>query len=64
MHIIRINRFYSRHRATCGLAAKYDPCGYNEWRDPVKPSQVSWPLAGYLDWLDTRISKLAKYKDI
>lgn len=52
MHIIRINRFYSRHRATCGLAAKYDPCGYNEWRDPVKPSQVSWPL-------DTRISRLA-----
>ena len=51
MHIIRINRFYSRHRATCGLAAKYDPCGYNEWRDPVKPSQVSWPL-------DTWISKL------
>ena len=34
------DRFYSRHRATCGLAAKYDPCGYNEWRDPVKPSQI------------------------
>ena len=34
------NRFYSRHRPTCGLAAKYDPCGYNEWRDPMKPSQI------------------------
>ena len=34
------DRFYSRHRATCGLAAKYDPCGYNEWRDPMKPSQI------------------------
>ena len=34
------NRFYSRHRSTCGLAAKYDPCGYNEWRDPMKPSQI------------------------
>ena len=34
------NRFYSRHRATSGLAAKYAPCGYNEWRDPMKPSQV------------------------
>ena len=34
------DRFYSRHRATCGLAAKYDPCGYNEWRDPARPSQI------------------------
>ena len=34
------DRLYSRHRATCGLAAKYDPCGYNEWRDPMRPSQV------------------------
>ena len=34
------NRFYSRHRATCGIPAKYDPCGYNEWRDPMKPSQI------------------------
>ena len=34
------NRFYSRHRSTCGLAAKYDPCGYNEWRDPMKPTQI------------------------
>ena len=34
------NRFFSRHRATSGLAAKYDPCGYNEWRDPMKPTQA------------------------
>ena len=34
------NRFYSRHRATSGIATKYDPCGYNEWRDPMKPSQI------------------------
>ena len=57
------NRFYSRHRATTGIATKYhqqnntmsnysvflcnmllppryDPCGYNEWRDPMKPSQI------------------------
>ena len=39
------NRFYSRHRATCGIAGKYDPCGYNEWRDPVKPSQLLGRLA-------------------
>ena len=19
---------------------RYDPCGYNEWRDPMKPSQI------------------------
>jgi hypothetical protein len=28
------------YRATCGLATKYDPCGYNKWRDPMKPSQI------------------------
>ncbi|XP_031805176.1 fer-1-like protein 4 [Sarcophilus harrisii] len=34
------NRFYSHHRANCGLASQYDPEGYNAWRDAVKPSQV------------------------
>ena len=45
------NRFYSRHRATTGLAAKYDPCGYNEWRDPMKPTQILTKLCkeGRLD---------------
>ncbi|CAL7945461.1 unnamed protein product [Xylocopa violacea] len=34
------NRFYSRHRATCGLAKKYDESGYNKWRDATKPTQI------------------------
>ncbi|XP_047105001.1 otoferlin-like [Schistocerca piceifrons] len=34
------NRFYSRHRATCGIAQKYEEYGYNQWRDPMKPTQI------------------------
>ncbi|XP_069993363.1 otoferlin-like isoform X1 [Penaeus vannamei] len=34
------NRFYSRHRATCGLASRYETSGYNQWRDPMKPTQI------------------------
>ncbi|XP_063373180.1 otoferlin-like [Cydia amplana] len=34
------NRFYSRHRATCGLPMKYEEQGYNRWRDAMKPSQI------------------------
>uniref|UniRef100_T1JBU8 C2 domain-containing protein n=1 Tax=Strigamia maritima TaxID=126957 RepID=T1JBU8_STRMM len=34
------NRFYSRHRATCALPMKYEPAGYNQWRDSLKPSQI------------------------
>ncbi|XP_076249647.1 otoferlin isoform X2 [Calliopsis andreniformis] len=34
------NRFYSRHRATCGLAKRYDESGYNKWRDATKPTQI------------------------
>uniref|UniRef100_A0A8D0FCE0 C2 domain-containing protein n=1 Tax=Strix occidentalis caurina TaxID=311401 RepID=A0A8D0FCE0_STROC len=43
------NRFYSKHRANCGVASQYDmflmislPCrnGYNMWRDAFKPTQV------------------------
>ncbi|XP_077968337.1 otoferlin-like isoform X2 [Styela clava] len=34
------NRFYSKHRATCGIAEKYSIFGYNQWRDPMKPSQI------------------------
>ncbi|NXK43793.1 OTOF protein, partial [Piprites chloris] len=34
------NRFYSKHRATCGLARTYSTHGYNAWRDPLKPSQI------------------------
>ncbi|CAG4962252.1 unnamed protein product [Parnassius apollo] len=34
------NRFYSRHRATCGLPKKYEEQGYNKWRDAMKPTQI------------------------
>uniref|UniRef100_A0A3B1KAX2 Fer-1 like family member 4 n=1 Tax=Astyanax mexicanus TaxID=7994 RepID=A0A3B1KAX2_ASTMX len=34
------NRFYSRHRAGCGLALYYDKDGYNKWRDSRKPSAI------------------------
>ncbi|XP_047543400.1 otoferlin-like [Vanessa atalanta] len=34
------NRFYSRHRATCGLPKKYEEQGYNRWRDAMKPTQI------------------------
>ncbi|XP_064604472.1 otoferlin-like [Liolophura sinensis] len=39
------NRFYSRHRATCGLAKTYELHGYNAWRDPQKPTQILAKLA-------------------
>ncbi|XP_063298032.1 otoferlin isoform X1 [Pelobates fuscus] len=34
------NRYYSKHRATCGIAQSYAIHGYNMWRDPVKPTQI------------------------
>lgn len=34
------NRFYSRHRASCGLSLYYDTDGYNLWRDAKKPSTI------------------------
>uniref|UniRef100_A0A3Q3G455 Otoferlin n=1 Tax=Kryptolebias marmoratus TaxID=37003 RepID=A0A3Q3G455_KRYMA len=33
------NRFYSKHRATCGIACNYAH-GYNVWRDPMKPTHI------------------------
>ncbi|GAB1285849.1 Fer-1-like protein 4 [Apodemus speciosus] len=42
-HIDLENRFYSHHRANCGLASQYDVDGYNTWRDAFRPSQI---LAG------------------
>ncbi|XP_055953271.1 otoferlin-like [Argiope bruennichi] len=34
------NRYYSRHRATCGLARFYETTGPNAWRDALKPSEI------------------------
>ncbi|XP_065548005.1 fer-1-like protein 4 [Lathamus discolor] len=34
------NRFYSKHRANCGVASQYDTTGYNAWRDAFKPTQI------------------------
>ncbi|KAG7463981.1 hypothetical protein MATL_G00182400 [Megalops atlanticus] len=34
------NRFYSRHRATCGLPTEYAIEGYNAWRDCIRPSEL------------------------
>ncbi|XP_041986381.1 otoferlin [Aricia agestis] len=34
------NRFYSRHRALCGLPMKYEERGFNRWRDAMKPTQI------------------------
>uniref|UniRef100_A0A4W6G400 Fer-1 like family member 6 n=1 Tax=Lates calcarifer TaxID=8187 RepID=A0A4W6G400_LATCA len=34
------NRFYSQHRATCGLPTEYSLDGYNAWRDCLKPSEL------------------------
>uniref|UniRef100_A0A8C8AWX8 Otoferlin n=1 Tax=Otus sunia TaxID=257818 RepID=A0A8C8AWX8_9STRI len=34
------NRYYSKHRATCGVSQSYAIYGYNTWRDPMKPSQI------------------------
>nr|XP_061826902.1 fer-1-like protein 6 isoform X1 [Nerophis lumbriciformis] len=34
------DRFFSRHRATCGLPTEYSLEGYNAWRDCLKPSEL------------------------
>ncbi|TNN44017.1 Otoferlin [Liparis tanakae] len=34
------NRFYSKHRPTCGITNSYAIHGYNVWRDPMKPTQI------------------------
>ncbi|CAF0972051.1 unnamed protein product [Rotaria sordida] len=34
------NRWLSCHRATCGLAKRYDSAGYNTWRDTKKPAII------------------------
>ncbi|XP_006916631.1 fer-1-like protein 6 [Pteropus alecto] len=34
------NRFYSKHRAICGLQSQYEIDGYNAWRDTSKPTEI------------------------
>ncbi|CAF5017184.1 unnamed protein product, partial [Rotaria sp. Silwood1] len=34
------NRWFSCHRATCGLPKRYDSAGYNTWRDTKKPTII------------------------
>lgn len=34
------NRFFSKHRAHCGLSKYYDVRGYNVWRDNEKPVKI------------------------
>ncbi|CAF1410887.1 unnamed protein product, partial [Rotaria sordida] len=34
------NRWFSFHRATCGLPKRYDSAGYNTWRDTKKPTII------------------------
>ncbi|XP_065677935.1 otoferlin isoform X4 [Hydra vulgaris] len=34
------NRFFSRHRATCGISLQYHMNGMNKWRDPIKPTAI------------------------
>uniref|UniRef100_A0A8C2HLQ1 Fer-1 like family member 4 n=1 Tax=Cyprinus carpio TaxID=7962 RepID=A0A8C2HLQ1_CYPCA len=41
------NRFYSRHRAGCGLALHYDKDGYNKWRDAKKPTAILLELCHF-----------------
>ncbi|XP_066910478.1 otoferlin-like [Clytia hemisphaerica] len=34
------DRFFSKHKATCGMHSKYHICGFNKWRDPIKPTAI------------------------
>uniref|UniRef100_G3VT64 Fer-1 like family member 6 n=1 Tax=Sarcophilus harrisii TaxID=9305 RepID=G3VT64_SARHA len=34
------NRFYSKHRAICGLQSQYEIEGYNAWRNTSKPTEI------------------------
>ncbi|XP_043285592.1 otoferlin-like [Venturia canescens] len=51
------NRFYSTHRAHCGIAKTYNSSGYNAWRDRERPTQIlgylcnknNLPLPEYLE---------------
>ncbi|CAF3469754.1 unnamed protein product [Rotaria socialis] len=43
------NRWFSCHRATCGLPKRYDSVGYNVWRDTKKPTQILEELCRTVD---------------
>ncbi|XP_060846305.1 fer-1-like protein 6 [Rhopalosiphum padi] len=34
------SRYFSKHRAHCGLPKQYNKDGYNRWRDSEKPSRI------------------------
>ncbi|KAG8196228.1 hypothetical protein JTE90_007950 [Oedothorax gibbosus] len=34
------NRFYSRHRPTCGIARRYETSCANGWRDALRPTEI------------------------
>ncbi|XP_017954999.1 fer-1-like protein 6 [Drosophila navojoa] len=34
------DRWHSKHRATVGIPQEYSRLGYNQWRDPLLPSQL------------------------
>lgn len=34
------SRFYSHHYARCGLPKRFEPSGYNAWRDVYLPTQI------------------------
>ncbi|XP_050058182.1 fer-1-like protein 6 isoform X3 [Aphis gossypii] len=34
------SRYFSKHRAHCGLPKQYNKDGYNRWRDSEKPSKI------------------------
>ncbi|XP_066908146.1 otoferlin isoform X2 [Halyomorpha halys] len=38
------NRYYSRHRGTCGFQKSYSKKGYDAWRDAYKPSETLYWL--------------------
>lgn len=38
-------RYFSKHRATCGLPFKFATRGYNAWRDIRRPSDILESLA-------------------
>ncbi|CAF4767027.1 unnamed protein product [Rotaria sp. Silwood1] len=43
------NRWFSCHRATCGLPQRYDSAGYNTWRDTKKPTIILAELCRTID---------------